>query len=605
MAGPWYNTAMERETALSGGNSRKKTILCLVALGVLLGLVCLRLPYGYDWSDEVYQAVLPYRFVLGDRPIADTWEVHQFSGLIALPFLRLFLLFSGGSTTGVLLYFRIVNVTIQAAVALYAFFVLRRRSGDVPAMLSGGLILMHAHYAMNNFFYNSMTLLFLLLSVLLLFDGLGRSSDLGRSSGLGRISGRKAEGRAGVFFVLSGSAFALAVQAYPYLLLAVPVWAVYWTDRLRRQRTKEARNTLFCWLGGILLILALFITYLLCRCAPGTLLANVRYLFADPDHTGTDVLHELGYYVNAARVLFGPVFYGALALLGVGVGACYVKNGVLKEKLRTAGCILALVLAAGAVAWMLPYDYPAYHKINLAAMALSLLGPGLYFLFDRQRNRGLLLYFLGLALSMAVQLGSNTRVRASFGMMLPASIGTMLYLFDCAKALLPDKAGRRFRVAAAFACGVQLLFIGGLRLTAVYRDAPISQLTATLSDGPAKGLKTTPESAGAYDAICEDIIANAPDSGTILMTNLMPIGYLLTELTPATPSAYNMTMDAGWLELYYHVHPERKPDYIFAADPAYGVSNADSMLGAEAYLNNPAYTVTPVDTGTVFRKKTE
>ena len=87
--------------------------LCLTVLAALFLLLLARAPYGFDWTDETYYSVLPYRFVLGDRPILDTWEVHQFSGLIALPFMRLYLLITAGDMTGVMLYFRYVFLVIQ------------------------------------------------------------------------------------------------------------------------------------------------------------------------------------------------------------------------------------------------------------------------------------------------------------------------------------------------------------------------------------------------------------------------------------------------------------------------------------------------------------
>ena len=72
---------------------------------------------------------------------------------------------------------------------------------------------------------------------------------------------------------------------------------------------------------------------------------------------------------------------------------------------------------------------------------------------------------------------------------------------------------------------------------------------------------------------------------------------------PATPSAYNMTLDAKWLSMYFAAHPEREPAYIFCADGAYGVSNDISLQGAEQYEADAAYEMEQVSTGTIFIKK--
>lgn len=57
-------------------------VLCGVGL-----LLCIRAFFGFDWSDECYYAALPYRFLEGDRFFIDSWDIHQTSAMLLVPFL--------------------------------------------------------------------------------------------------------------------------------------------------------------------------------------------------------------------------------------------------------------------------------------------------------------------------------------------------------------------------------------------------------------------------------------------------------------------------------------------------------------------------------------
>ena len=208
---------------------------------------------------------------------------------------------------------------------------------------------------------------------------------------------------------------------------------------------------------------------------------------------------------------------------------------------------------------------------------------------------------LGLALSLSVQLGSNTGIRSSSGMLLLSSIGTMLYLF----ALLDDEVPRpygahAFRVVAASVCALQLALTTGLRIGTVYRDAPLPALTVKIADGPAKGVVTTRDNAAHYAGVLADMRENAPGDGSALITNLLPVAYLMTNLTPATPSAFNMTADSPWLTEYYRKHPERVPDMIYAANADVGQSNDISRNGAAALAASLGLTEMDGRSGAIF-----
>ncbi len=569
---------------------------CVLILTLLFLLLLWRVPFGYDWTDEGYYSVVAYRFLLGDRPLLDTWEVHQFSGLLALPFLRAYLLFHPSGTDGVLLYFRYVYVSIQYLIGLYAFHVLKKRSGAVPACIAAAMLLCFTHFAINGYYYDTMALLFCVLSALLVFDFLEG----------GRTAWPKA--------LLAGAAYAFAVQAYPYFILSLPVYVVFWLVLVKR-RGKDARikRGAVCFAGGVLLVAAALATVLLTRLSPREVLHGVSNLFSDPDHQAVNPLRLMGSYLNAIRVLYGPVSYGAAALCLLGGAYLLIRRETARRMLRTIGAALALLLLAGAVLRAVTYDWDGIYRINLLAMGFALTAPGLFLFAGRKADRNLLLYFLGCALSVCVQIGSNTRIRASSGMLLPASVATVLYLFDHRDELFRfglkadgtqgrARAGRIRRAAvvcAAVVCAAGAASLLLLRMTAMYRDEPISELNAVVETGPAQGIRTTAESADRYGELVTEIRENAPQQGTILITSLFPDGYLVTGLKPATPSAFFMTMDSQWLSSYYAEHPERIPTYVFALYSTESY-NAAAEQGASIYADDPAYETLELTWGTAY-----
>lgn len=563
----------------------RNTLLCVALLLLLFLALAVRVPYGFDWTDEAYYSVLPYRLALGDRLLIDTWEVHQFSGLLALPFLLAFRLFSGGDMAGVMLFFRYVLIVVQLCVSLYAFFVLRRRSGNLAALLCAGLILMHVHYGLNGFSYNVMSPLYCMLSALLVFDAL---------------EGRHMRTKA----VLGGVFYACAVQAYPYFALSVPVYALFFLCYARLHPDAKNRKQLpLCFAAGVCATALAVLLIVLLGARGGNLAAGVRGMLGDPDHTGESVLLVLAQYGNALRVLFGPIAIGAALLCGWCIATSFWKNPVQKRWMRATGLFSCVALMLGAVVWVACYDYPNPHKINLAAASLALFLPALYFLSDRKPDRSLLLFFLGCALSLAVQLGSNTRIRSSSGMLLPASIGALLYLFDCTNGIVTRRRAQCvLRAGMAAACIGQLLLTAGLRMITVYRDAPMSQLNTAISEGPAQGIVTTAQNAADYAAIFQDITKNAPAEGYLLVTNLLPVAYLMTELPPAAPSTFNMTADSKWLARYYAQNPARVPACVFAVTASVGQGNELSLRGTSALdaLTGCDYIRHALPSGTLF-----
>lgn len=568
------------------------TLFCVLALAILLLLLIWRVPFGYDWTDESDYVALPYRLLTSDQPLVDTWEVHQLSALISVPLVWLYLLINQGSTDGILLFFRYSFIIVQFSVSVYTFFVLRRKYGNLSSVLAAGIFLSFTHYAINSLYYNTYSLLFLLLSILLVFDTKG-----GKNLRMIRVG-------------FSGLFFALSVQAQPYGLLAGIVWIGYW---LSEKRNRQIKRDFLVWLGGIATVGFAFLLFVFLRSDVSQIPANVKGMLSDPSYPQINYFVQIGKYLNAIRVIYRPVSYLAAAFLAYGIVAFQMRDKKKQRACFLTGIITACVLMAAVVICAWSYDWDNVHRINMMAMGLALIAPGLFFLNGHKMDEASFLFLFGCALSIATQFGSNTRIYAASGMLILSSMAAMLMLFSSIRVFRthcvvtasengeirkPHRNTAVLTIAGVLVCLLAISGLMSLRLITTYRDGPMTNLSVKITTGPAKGLITSAEEAGKYERLVAEIRENAPQTGNILVSNLFPDGYMLTDLVPAAPGEFNMSI--SFLSSYYSQHPERWPDYIFAIDESYGKTNALSASISEELVQGMNYKAIRLESGTAY-----
>jgi hypothetical protein len=98
-----------------------RAVFCVAA-----GALYVRLYFGIDFSDESFYAALPYAFSLGHRPLIDELAVHQFAGILLVPFVKSYVAIAGGPP-GLILFLR----HLYFAAALGTSVVAARRLGPV------------------------------------------------------------------------------------------------------------------------------------------------------------------------------------------------------------------------------------------------------------------------------------------------------------------------------------------------------------------------------------------------------------------------------------------------------------------------------------------
>ena len=100
------------------------------------------------------------------------------------------------------------------------------------------------------------------------------------------------------------------------------------------------------------------------------------------------------------------------------------------------------------------------------------------------------------------------------------------------------------RLLFGFAPLVQLYVMTKLMLAddAVYRDAPVPQLTAQITEGPYKGLWTSPSRQASLAITSRKLISLATSKRSVFYYDF-PAGYLITQTRPLVGSAWIFAME--------------------------------------------------------------
>ncbi len=564
---------------------RRRLFLSVSLLAALSLIYLLRSPFGFDWSDEAYYCALSNRFLTGDKLFENAWDIHQSGAVITLPLLVLFRFFNHGSNDGVLLFLRIIFIAVQSLTAFYMFYLLRKRYRLITAFTAAAIYLSFVPFCINSFSYNTWSLLFLTLSVLLIYPW-------DTSNRLARIK-----------HFLGGRTFALAVQAYPFVLLTVPVFIGYYFMK----RTELRKNKLYLfWAGGVLVTGLCFVLLVCINSSFAGLINNLPYLLSDPEHPFTGIPALLRRLFALTVDLFGYPLYGVAAVTLAALGCSFLRNSKIASVIKYILYLLSILLYAILLYRILSSGALLTTKINLLTLPLTLIGPAIYFLNGRRHDASVYLYLFGLLYSFSVLLGTNNNLYGCSYALILSAVAVILY---CGKIIIPFSHQRYKQYVAKavlFCLSASLLIsIGFTRITQVYRDLPLQYLVQRIDSGPARGIVTSAESARKYEEIIAAIDRYAPAEGTAFYTALLPFGYLHKDLQPATPAVWTTPLNSPRLSRYYALHPELRPDFVMIVNKGYGVHNENNPFEGELaqYLSLGGFQKISLTCGTIYIKE--
>ena len=403
---------------------------------------------------------------------------------------------------------------------------------------------------------------------------------------------------------------------YPGLIFAIFVIPLYLFYNKDLYDLKESRvKRIILWLIGIGIVILIFICYFFYNTSVQSAVENFHRLF-ESDKIGYEnrningiqsIINICFQYLSQIINIIGFNAY----LIAIITLAIFVLSFCKKfEILIRIEKILYIVLLLLTFSIFIKVFETG--EINFINMPLALIGPLLWCINGRESNVCNLIYILGIFESLAIQIGSNNGIIGSaYGLFL-SSIAVMIYI-----SIVVHKKNKDFNIRSVSSkdliikytniiiCIVLTSSMLYFRIDNVYRDQKIPDLNARLETGPGKGIYTTQLSKEKYEEICEEIRMYIPEDGTILFSRLLPFGYLMSDLQPATPTTFSAEISSPSLEEYYQVYSEMIPTCVFVIDKNVGIDNDNNPI--EGYLGavllSGQYDIIKLKYSTVYLKK--
>ena len=489
--------------------ARTRAALAIGSLAAVTGLTYIRLYFGVDFTDESFYTAVPYRFVLGARPLIDeTNVVQQTPGLLLYPFLQVWHSLVG--VEGIVLYARHLHLLFSAALALALFVSLRRMLEErlLTAVLAVAAVAF-VPFGIHGLSYNTFSTGFFTAGCFL---------------GAAWLSGGTRRSLA-----TAGAAQGLAVFTYPPFALPIACFfvALYLTSRPRSLRS--LMPALVPTAIGVLATVSFFV-----HDGVQTIRELVERTSEFGDQGGG--VEELADVISFVSTSFTHK-YLALALLAL---------ALLLLRLRPAAAVLPLLVLPLTA---LPADLRTSASSNEFVTNFALLAPALFLLVPGEAlgKRLLAVVWLPAAVGgLTTALSSaNGGINVAIGFF-PALVVTGVLL----GLSIRRAAGGRFSPLDV-ASAVAVVAIGvALQYLSVYRDAGIRHLPALVSDGAYAGIHTTSEKRDFLVALERDLAAVSAPSCRIVFYDTFPAGYLLGHGRPATNATWLLDVADGLENAY-------------------------------------------------------
>ena len=524
---------------------------------------------GVSAPDESFYFTVTQRLALGEKLIADEWNIAQLVHLLnVLPYF-VYTRIAGG-TEGIILFMRYLFIAVDAIFYAYVYCRLRRyRLWGVAAALSFCGVILQTIFSITYFTAAPMAVLAFCL-ILLTTEGEVKRPRL----------------------LFCGVLLACAILAEPYLIAGFGVWFVTVTVRQilqKKQRSLlpaygfllDARVFYHVTLGAV----AVFIPFMAYMIIGGSFAQFPR---AFPYLASGAELGLLGSVLfrksmDAARFFGFPfVICGLLTLAGAAAYKFKKKKDPRFKRILflcaaaalAGGYICAGIRALGTKEMSVWVAFAEYHDFSFL-----LFSPVPFLLSEKKNPRLAAFWATGAAFGFLVDASSAVILGAGGGLLRTACL---LKLAEFLPELREEQKQKNAKnsdilkkgtaVLLAVCAAAAIAWHGGYALCeTVYK--PVEKLfqhvpgplTAEIEKGPFKGLKTTPEIADVYLRTLADLdrIKETANGRPVAVLDLAPYTYLYMDLPYGTYTAWFEYYETERLSAFWTLRPERQPVCIY------------------------------------------
>ncbi len=496
----------------------------LFGIGVILFWRCF---YSVNTTDEAYYIGTAYRFWYGDGMLCDEWNpTQQMCSFWLYPFYALFRLILG-SNEGMILAFRLLYIVFQLAVSGYLYGKLKKYGWI--SVLPVYLYLLSTAFNINSLSYNTMansSFLALMVTLVTL-----ERPDLPNC-------------------IFCGIFASILVMANPYALAAYLLYGaicVIVPLILRRQQKEVPASicfqTFFRMSLTAAVVLAVFLAFTFWHATLERILKNLPFIIGDQEHVQRWDVKISDYFRY-----FKEHYFGCMVVPAV----CAVI--ALIDKKRTEhGRVYMAVTALSVLPYMIYHGLISdYVPVNLVTVPVCMLGLTAFIVSKKKHHKVFYIWYVpAMVYPFIVQITSNTGPLAVSAAFMTAAASSMLLTAFWAE----EQKETPVRIICYGVIGLQLLIMLFLRITFVWADDSLTELTTRVERGAAKGLYTTEYAAQYYEELYDDLDAlNMTEDAGLLVVGSEPLLYLYADKQVASYSTWQVYTNETRLYRYYEIH---------------------------------------------------
>lgn len=507
--------------------SRKQEIVFWTLLAIIGALLFWRCFYSVNTTDEAYYIGTVYRLWFGDGMLCDEWNpTQQMCSFWLYPFYALFRMILG-SNEGMILAFRLLYIVFQTGVSVFLYS--RLKKFGYAGMSAVFFYLLSTAFNINSLSYNTMAnSCFLAFLVTLAFT---EQPDWKNA-------------------VLCGVFASITVMANPYAVFAYVLYGagcLAASVLLKKQRKKipAAIDALFFLKMSLTaaVILAIFLAFTFWHATPERIMRNLPYIIGDQEHHqrwGVKISSYFGYFRK---------YYAGCTIVPICLGAA----AFFDRQREKHGWIYMLLAVVSVVPYIVYRGIISdYVPINFVIVPICFLGLTAFVLTNRKNHKIFWIWYLpSMCYPFIVQITSNTGPLAVSAAFMSAGAAAVLLV-----ALWVRESDSRLMKPVIYGTVfLQLAVMLWLRITFVWADAPLVELTMRVERGAAKGLYTSQDTVQYYEELYDDIdsMKLREDDG-LLVVGSEPLLYLYADKEVASYSTWQVYTNETRLYRYYEIH---------------------------------------------------
>lgn len=510
----------------------------LLGIGLILFWRCF---YSVNTTDEAYYIGTVYRLWFGDGMLCDEWNpTQQMCSFWLYPFYVLFRLILG-SNEGMILAFRLLYIVFQLFISGYLYGKLKK-FGYI-SILPIFFYLLSTAFNINSLSYNTMANS--ALAALLVTLGMMEKPDWKNGIWCGIFAS----------IVVMGNPYAV----FAYILYGIACVAVTLIFKKLKKDVPVALQfgTFFKMSLTAAGVLVVFLIFTFWHATLERIMNNLPYIVGDQEHVQRWNVKISDYFRYFREHYFGAVLVPLV-----------VSGSALFDKKRVEHGAFYMILSVLAI---LPYMIyhgliSDYVPVNLVTVPICFLGLPAFVVSKKPLRKVFYIWYLpAMVYPFIVQITSNTGPLAVSAGFVTAGAASVLL----AAAWAGEQEGSLLKNVVHGVILLQLIMMLFLRITYVWADAPLSELTTKVERGAAKGLYTTELTAGYYEEMYDDIDAlNMTEEDGFLVVGSEPLLYLYADRQVASYSTWQVYTNETRLYRYYEIHSGegRFPSVVYCAE---------------------------------------